>query len=155
MSVTTLMGCSDDQPHRLGSNPATQAMTEVRLVTIDEATLLSRQGIRRSIRGTVAPVVDDGGVVLGAVLVIHESAASGQALSRPSGQENASWRMESAFGRPQGIINLCSWCKRVPDQSGEWHDLATFITERSAIQFNGGLCPECMNQCFPCGGGHR
>ncbi len=61
-------------------------------------------------------------------------------------------KVEGWFGRPQGIINLCSWCKRVPDQSGEWYDLATFIAERSAIQFNGGLCPDCMERCFPCDG---
>ena len=102
------------------------------------------------IRGTVSPVVDDGGVVLGAVLVIHENTAGGPALSRPIVQDDAIWRMESTLGRPQGIMNLCSWCKRVPDQSGEWYDLATFIAERSAMQFNGGLWPDCMHQCFPC-----
>jgi CheY-like chemotaxis protein len=53
------------------------------------------------------------------------------------------------IGRPHGIINLCAWCKRVPDQAGEWYDLATFIAERSALQFNGGLCPDCMGRCFP------
>jgi len=130
-------------------------MTEVRLVTIDGATLVSRDGRRRTIRGSVAPVVDDGGVVLGAVVVFHEIAPGGQGLERSGERDEATWRMEERLGRPQGIINLCSWCKRVPDQSGEWYDLATFIAERSAIQFNGGLCPECMDQCFPCDGRHK
>ena len=70
-------------------------------------------------------------------------------------QGDTLWKMDAQLGRPQGIINLCSWCKRVPDESGEWYDLATFIAERSAIQFNGGLCPECMDQCFPCDERHK
>lgn len=113
-------------------------------------TWISRQGTRMAIRGTVAPVVDDGGAVLGAVLVFHERPARRQELSRLNVQDDAIWRIESTLGRPQGIINLCSWCKRVPDQSGEWYDLATCIAEHSAMQFNGGLWPDCMHQCFPC-----
>jgi PAS domain S-box-containing protein len=155
MSVTALMAREESEPVQELENPAKLAMTEVRLVTIDGATLVSRDGRRRTIRGSVAPVVDDGGVVLGAVVVFHEIAPGGQGLERSGERDEATWRMEERLGRPQGIINLCSWCKRVPDQSGEWYDLATFIAERSAIQFNGGLCPECMDQCFPCDGRHK
>jgi PAS domain-containing protein len=154
MSVTALMGFPDNGAIQPADNPAQQAMKEMRLVTIDGATVFSRQGERRTIRGSVAPVVDDGGAVLGAVFVFHERAPRDQSLAPSNGQDEAIWRMEERLGRPQGIINLCSWCKRVPDQSGEWYDLATFIAERSAIQFNGGLCPDCMDQCFPCDGRH-
>ena len=155
MSVTALMGFPDDEGTQQGNNPANQAMAEMRLVTIDQATVISRQGELRSIRGSVAPVVDDGGAVLGAVFVFHERVQGDRHLALPNSQTEAIWRMEERLGRPQGIINLCSWCKRVPDQSGEWYDLATFIAERSAIQFNGGLCPDCMDQCFPCDGRHK
>jgi len=33
--------------------------------------------------------------------------------------------------------------------SGEWYDLDTFITEHAGLQFNGGLCPACLQKCFP------
>ena len=152
MSVETLLSDHDAEPVQRPESPVQRAMTQVRPVSIDEAVLVSRQGVQRVIRGSVAPVVDDGGVVLGAVLVFHEPAPGRQPLQRLNERDEAMWRMEERLGRPQGIINLCSWCKRVPDQSGEWYDLTTFIAERSAIQFNGGLCPECMDQCFPCDG---
>ena len=155
MSVKALFGFPDDETTEQGSNPASQAMREMRLVTIDEATVISGQGERRAIRGSVAPLVDEGGAVLGTVFVFHERAPRDQSLVRSREQHEARWRMEERLGRPQGIINLCSWCKRVPDQSGKWYDLATFIAERSAIQFNGGLCPDCMDQCFPCNGRHK
>ena len=155
MSVTALMGFSDDEATQQGNNPASQAMTEMRLVTIEKATVISKQGEPRFIRGSVAPVVDDGGAVLGAVFVFHECTPGDPRLIPSKRQGEAIWQMEERLGRPQGIINLCSWCKRVPDQSGEWYVLAPFIAERSAIQFNGGLCPDCMNQCFPCDGTHK
>jgi hypothetical protein len=125
------------------------------VLTIDEATLVSKQGARRAIRGSAAPVVDDGGIVVGAVLVFHELASGRPGFHRLDERGEALRRVEDRLGPLQGIINLCSWCKRVPDQSGEWYDLATFIAERSAIQFNGGLCPECMDRCFPCDGKHQ
>jgi len=155
ISVTALMECQEEGPIQQIENPAKQAMAQVRVVTIDEVTLVSRQGVRRAIRGSVAPVVDDGGMVLGAVLVFHELAAGGPGFHRLDERGEALRKVEDRLGPPQGIINLCSWCKRVPDQSGEWYDLATFIAERSAIQFNGGLCPECMDRCFPCDGKHQ
>lgn len=152
MSVSALLG-SEVVPQ--SESPVQQAMAQVCMVTIDGASLISRLGTCRTIRGSVAPVVDDGGTVLGAVLVFHEIASSGQGLQVSGERGEALWKMDDRLGRPQGIINLCSWCKRVPDESGEWYDLATFIAERSAIQFNGGLCPECMDQCFPCDGRHK
>lgn len=155
ISVTALMGCHEEGPIQQVENPAMQAMAQVRVVTIDEATLVSKQGVRRAIRGSVAPVVDDGEKVLGAVLIFHEFASGGPGFHRLDERGAALRRVEDRLGPPQGIINLCSWCKRVPDQSGEWYDLATFIAERSAIQFNGGLCPECMDRCFPCDGKHQ
>lgn len=155
MSVTALMGSHGQGLVEQVENPARQAMAQVSLVTIDEAALVSKEGTRRTIRGSVAPVVDDGGMVLGAVLVFHEIAPGDHGFLRLDERGDALRKVEERLGRPQGIINLCSWCKRVPDQSGEWYDLATFIAERSAIQFNGGLCPECMERCFPCDGKHQ
>ena len=88
------------------------------------------------------------------MLVFHELVSGASGFHRSDEGSEAPPKVQDQLGPPQGIINLCSWCKRVPDQSGEWYDLATFIAERSAIQFNGGLCPECMDRCFPCDGTH-
>ncbi len=155
MGVTALLGFHEAGPEYESESPVQQAMTQVRIVAIEDALLISKQGGRRAIRGSVAPVADNGGSVLGAVLVFHETASGERALQASGQQGDRLWNMDARLGRPQGIINLCSWCKRVPDESGEWYDLATFIAERSAIQFNGGLCPECMDQCFPCDGRHK
>ena len=54
-----------------GNNPANQAMAEMRLVTIDQATVISRQGELRSIRG-VSRRLSMTARCWGAVFVFHE-----------------------------------------------------------------------------------
>jgi PAS domain S-box-containing protein len=149
-SVTGLMGCHEDGRAQQVENPVIWAMAQARVVTIEAATLLSKDGTPRAVRYSVAPVADDSGIVSGAVLVFHEIPAGGNGAPRPDERGETLRNVEERLGPARGIINLCSWCKRVPDQSGDWYDLTTFIAERSAIQFNGGLCPECMDHCFPC-----
>lgn len=149
MSLTALLGFGQEGPIQHVENPALHAMVDVRIVTVEEARLVSKDGAHRFIRGSAAPVVDDGGAVLGAVLVFHEIPPGGHLCRELDEPSRLLKDVQERMGRPQGVINLCAWCKRVPDHTGEWYDLATFIAERSAIQFNGGLCPDCMGRCFP------
>lgn len=123
-------------------NPARQAMVERRIVRLDGLYLKKKNGAVDEIAGRAAPVSDEAGTVMGAVVVFRPVKASelaGTALGEA----------DHRCARPAGIINLCAWCKRVPDELGDWYDLATFISEHSSLQFNGGLCPECMTKCFP------
>ena len=152
--LTALIGGAKDGPIQEMENPAKQALDQGRVMSIEEAVLISKQGVRRSIHGTIGPVVDQEGMVLGAVLVFHERGPGQSAFHRPPNRDESPRMTEDRLGPPQGVINLCSWCKRVPDQSGQWYDVATFIVEHSALQLNGGLCPDCMDRCFPCHGSH-
>jgi hypothetical protein len=43
----------------------------------------------------------------------------------------------------EGILPVCSFCKKIRDQQGHWHSMESFITERSEAQFTHGFCPEC------------
>ena len=43
----------------------------------------------------------------------------------------------------EGILPVCSFCKKIRDQQGHWHSMEQFITERSDAQFTHGFCPEC------------
>jgi len=153
VSLATLIGFGPEGSLQGTENPATIAMAEVHIVQMTGSVLPSKSDARRSIVGSVAPVLDDIGMVIGSVLVFRKHQQTLQCghheIPVGDGLEN-----EGRLGAPQGIINLCAWCKRVPDKFGEWYDLETFVTERSALQFNGGLCPECMGRCFPESGGH-
>ncbi|HEY6973494.1 MAG TPA: response regulator [Nitrospiraceae bacterium] len=123
-------------------NPARRAIAERNVVQLDGLYLKKKNGAIDEISGRAAPVSDDGGTIMGAVVVFQERKGTELVRGEPGGSDHR-------FARPAGIINLCAWCKRVPDESGHWYDLATFISEHSLLQFNGGLCPECMTKCFP------
>jgi PAS domain S-box-containing protein len=144
--LTTMLSCEKDGAVQVFENPAMQAMMECRVVRLDRVTLRAKDGTTRPVAGSTAPVIDDAGVVIGSVLVFHDA----QALELPDrGFEGIRSELRQAVARAPGVINLCAWCKRVPDVSGEWYDLDTFITEHSGLQFNGGLCPACLQKCFP------
>lgn len=128
-------------------NVAEQAVAECRIVPIEDHVFEAKNGSPCVIHGRAAPVVTEEGTVIGAVVVCRPRAAPAVEPVRHPSHEAKEAQDYAASARR--IINLCAWCKRVPDQSGEWYDLHTFITERSGLEFNGGLCPECMDRCFP------
>lgn len=43
----------------------------------------------------------------------------------------------------EGILPICSFCKKIRDQNNTWQPLEQFITDRSNAQFTHGFCPEC------------
>jgi PAS domain S-box-containing protein len=144
--LTTMLSYEEDGPVQVFENPVMKAMMECRIVQLDCVTFRAKDGTTRPVAGSTAPVIDDAGVVIGSVAVFHDA----QALERPDrGVESIRSELQQAVARAPGVINLCAWCKKVPDVSGEWYDLDTFITEHSGVQFNGGLCPECLQRCFP------
>ncbi len=43
----------------------------------------------------------------------------------------------------QGVIPICSACKKIRDEHGKWDPLEQYITQNSRARFSHGLCPEC------------
>jgi hypothetical protein len=46
----------------------------------------------------------------------------------------------------RGLLPICSFCKKIRDDHGEWEPLERYISERSEAQFSHGLCPGCARQ---------
>jgi len=44
----------------------------------------------------------------------------------------------------QGMIPICSYCKRIRSTSNDWEPLETYISEHSEAQFSHGICPPCL-----------
>lgn len=49
----------------------------------------------------------------------------------------------------EGILPVCASCKQIRDESGHWHQIETYIHERSAVEFSHGICPECCKKLYP------
>jgi hypothetical protein len=46
----------------------------------------------------------------------------------------------------EGLLPICSFCKKIRDEDGHWEQLEKYISQRSAADFSHGVCPECMEK---------
>lgn len=43
----------------------------------------------------------------------------------------------------EGMLPVCSWCRRIRDDDDHWRELEVFVAERTGAAFEEGLCPDC------------
>lgn len=46
----------------------------------------------------------------------------------------------------QGLLPICSYCKKVRDDQNYWQRVDTYLADRIDVQFSHGICPECLEQ---------
>lgn len=54
--------------------------------------------------------------------------------------------LENALGRVknlQGLLPMCSYCKRIRNDRNYWQQVESYITEHSNAEFTHGVCPHC------------
>jgi hypothetical protein len=44
-----------------------------------------------------------------------------------------------------GLLPICSYCKKIRDENGNWQQLEMYFEERSVASFTHGICRECIN----------
>jgi len=49
----------------------------------------------------------------------------------------------------QGLIPICSACKKVRDDAGFWASVEAYIGSRTDATFTHGMCPECIVKWYP------
>lgn len=48
-----------------------------------------------------------------------------------------------------GLLPICSSCKKIRDDKGYWNKLEAYISARSNAEFSHGICPECTDKLYP------
>lgn len=48
----------------------------------------------------------------------------------------------------EGLLPICSWCKKIEDQDGKWTRMEVYIRDHSEAQFSHGICPDCAREHF-------
>jgi DNA-binding response OmpR family regulator len=43
----------------------------------------------------------------------------------------------------QGILPICSYCKKIRDDKNYWQHVETYVSEHSGADFTHSICPEC------------
>lgn len=46
----------------------------------------------------------------------------------------------------EGLLPICSFCKQIRDDQGEWVGLESYIEAHSKAEFTHGICPSCAQQ---------
>ena len=49
----------------------------------------------------------------------------------------------------QGILPICSSCKKIRSDEGQWTRLEFYISRHSDAEFSHGLCPDCAKTLYP------
>jgi hypothetical protein len=49
----------------------------------------------------------------------------------------------------EGMLPICSFCKRIRDDGGEWRQIEVYITERSDALFSHTFCEQCARTHYP------
>jgi hypothetical protein len=49
----------------------------------------------------------------------------------------------------EGLLPMCSFCKRIREEDGHWRQLETYIAERSDARFSHTFCEECGRKHYP------
>jgi hypothetical protein len=48
----------------------------------------------------------------------------------------------------EGMLPICSFCKRIRDNGSNWVQMEQYISSHSEAEFSHGLCPDCAQKYF-------
>ena len=43
----------------------------------------------------------------------------------------------------QGLLPICSYCKKIRDEQNYWHRIESYISDHAEVEFSHGVCPAC------------
>lgn len=56
---------------------------------------------------------------------------------------------DATVKRLEGILPICSFCKRIRDDDGTWTAVESYVRRHSAAEFSHGFCDECGAAHYP------
>jgi len=49
----------------------------------------------------------------------------------------------------QGILPICSFCKKIRDDQGYWNQVDAYLSRHSEAKFSHSICPDCRKKHYP------
>ena len=49
----------------------------------------------------------------------------------------------------RGLLPICTYCKKIRDNEGNWHSMEVFISKHSDAEFSHGICEDCLQKLYP------
>jgi PAS domain S-box-containing protein len=98
---------------------------------------------------TVSPFVDDGGRVVGAVVLSRDVTARKEAEAERERLIGELSRALMEVKRLSGLLPICSSCKKIRDDTGYWEQIEQYFQDRTDVLFSHGICPDCAERLYP------
>lgn len=58
-------------------------------------------------------------------------------------------QLEIRVVKLEGLLPICASCKMIRDDQGAWHQLESYIRDRSQVEFTHSICPDCARRLYP------
>jgi sigma-B regulation protein RsbU (phosphoserine phosphatase) len=71
---------------------------------------------------------------------VRVAALQGELAARIAELEQALARVDKLHG----ILPICSYCKKVRNDSDSWQQMEAYVSAHSTVRFNHGVCPDCV-----------
>lgn len=98
---------------------------------------------------TVDPVVDERGHITGAVHSIRDITSRKEKEAKGEKQLGDLSREVQRKRLLNGPLPICSGCKKIRDDQGDWTSIEHYIGRRTGAEFSHSICPECAKILYP------
>ena len=130
-------------------DPVSKAIQEGVTVHLAHHLLITRNGKEVPIGDNAAPIRDEVGNIIGAVLVFRDISERVQA---EKAREELITELQEALAQVKtlsGLLPICASCKKIRNDQGYWQQVEDYIREHSEAEFSHGLCPDCARKLYP------
>lgn len=105
-------------------------------------------GTRKTILNSALPIHDEAGQVVGAIIINHDISQR-RRIELEREQLIAALKASAAEVKTlEGLLPICSGCKRIRDENGEWQRIEQYVSQRTSARFSHGACPTCLPQLY-------
>lgn len=97
------------------------------------------------LEGNMLPVSDEEGNLVGATILLKDTG-----IEVEEGAEEA-WGKKTLekLKNSQGIVSICSACKKIKDGKNDWIAFETYLKNQGGIKVSHGFCPHCVKELYP------
>lgn len=86
----------------------------------------------------------DSFLYFGFLIGFHMLSYFGMVAMIVDGMRAQAEKLEDQVRTLEGILPICSYCKKIRDERDDWKRLEEYIEDRSHAEFSHGICPECF-----------
>lgn len=91
----------------------------------------------------------DANLFFGFLVGFHILSAFGMVAMVMDRIRNRADANEERLQKLEGILPICSYCKKIRDGNDQWHMIEEYIEDRSKAEFSHGICPDCLKKHKP------